>query len=132
MRYLSKHRTLVALLFLFFLIGCREITTIDKAYQRVLIDNFSAPLRTLLSARDGNPNRLIIRVSGTISKPVMLAVDQLGTDQKPVRVRRDTLAAGTYINKGFGDDFYSNDPVELTVTGAPGATGSLTVEWYAN
>lgn len=131
MSYLSKYRTSSVSLLLFFLIGCREITTIDKYYQRVSINNFSGVLRTLLPARNGNPNRLILQVSGTISKPVMLAVDQFGADQKRIRVRRDTLAAGTYTNKGFSDDFYSQDAVELLVTGAPGATGSLTIDWYA-
>lgn len=131
MNYFFQIRTLSALLLLSVSVGCREITTIDKPYQRVIVNNFSAPLRSLLPASDGRPNRLTIQVSGTISKPVMLAVDQFGSDQKRVRVRRDTLATGTYTNKAFGDDFYSNDRVELLVTGSPGATGSLTIEWYA-
>ncbi|MCY7357762.1 MAG: hypothetical protein LH609_09880 [Rudanella sp.] len=132
MKHLFQNRTVTLLLFLSALASCRDITTIDKYYQRVLINNFSAPLRTLLPARNNNPNRLTLRVSGTISKPVMLAVDQFGSDLKRVRVRRDTLAAGTYTNKGFSDDFYSQDAVELLVTGMPGATGSLTIDWYAH
>ena len=127
-----RNLSFTALLSLSALVGCREITTIDKPYQRVLINNFSAPLRTLLPARNNfYPNRLTIQVNGTISKPVMLSVDQFGADQKRIRVRRDTLAAGTYTNKAFSDDFYSQDAVELLVTGAPGATGSLIIEWYA-
>lgn len=124
-------------LVLFALPGCREFTTINRPYQRVLINDFSAPVRTLLppytdypNSLANFPNSLTLRVSGTISRPVTLAVDQLTPGQGRQRVRRDTLAAGTYTNKLFGGDYYSKDDTELTVTGTPGATGSLTIEWY--
>lgn len=120
----------ITLLLLLALIGCRELTTIDRSYQRVLVNDFSAPLRTLLPAYDAQPNYLTIRVSGTINRPVMLAVDQLTSGQGRYRVRRDTLAAGTYTDKYFSGDYYSKDETELVVTGTPGATGSLTIEWY--
>ncbi|AQG78835.1 hypothetical protein [Spirosoma montaniterrae] len=69
-------------------------------------------------------------MSGTISRPVALAVDQLAADQKRYPVRRDTLMAGTYTNKIFSGDYYGKDPTELIVTPTPGTTGSLTIERY--
>lgn len=123
------NRTVNAGLLLFALISCREMTIIDRPYQRVLINNFSAPVRTLLPARDDSPNSITIRVSGTISQPVTIVVNQLTTTGRQF-VRRDSLAAGTYTNTYFGGDYYSKEQTELVVTGAPGATGSLTINWY--
>ena len=119
-----------ALVLLFLLTGCRELTTVDRPYQRVLINDFSAPLRTLLPAIDSNPSSITLRVSGTVSRPIILAVDQLVSGQGRYPIRRDTLAAGTYTNKYFGGDYYSKEDTELMVTGTPGASGSLTIEWY--
>ncbi len=127
---LSRSSVVIPFLLLFALVSCREVTTIDRPYQRVLIDNFSVPLRTLLPAVDYQPNTLTIRISGTISRPVALTVDQLDSGQRRSAVRRDTLAAGTYTDRYFGSDYYSKGEVELVVTGTPGATGSLTIEWY--
>ncbi|WP_461053788.1 hypothetical protein [Spirosoma arcticum] len=124
------NRTVAAGLLLFALIGCREITTIDRPYQRVLINNFSTPIRTLLPARDDYPNSITIRVSGTVSQPVALVVNQLTATTGRQFVRRDTLVAGTYTNAYFGGDYYSKEQTELVVTGAPGATGSLSIDWY--
>ena len=122
------NRTVTAGL-LFALISCREITIIDRTYQRVLISNFSTPVRTLFPARDDSPNSITIRVSGTISQTTTLTVNQL-TATGWQFIRRDTLAAGTYANTYFGGDYYSKEQTELVVTGAPGATGSLSIEWY--
>lgn len=105
-------------------------TTFTRTSQRVLINNFSAPVRTRLLARRDFTASLTVRVSGTISQPVVLAVDQLDTDQKRYLVRRDTLAAGTYADKVFSGDFYGTD-AELLVTGGPGTTGSLIIDWSA-
>lgn len=121
---------IISFLLLLALVGCRELTTVDRPYQRVFIDNFSAPLRTVLPAVDYYPSTLTIRVSGDVSQPVILAVDQLASGQKRYPVRRDTLIAGTYTNQYFGGDHYSKEEVELVVTGTPGTTGSLTIEWY--
>jgi hypothetical protein len=111
--------------------GCREVITTDRSYQRVLINDFSAPIRTILPPYGGSPSSLKLRISGTISQPVMLAVDLLNTSQGRLFVRRDTLTAGTYANKLLSGDFYSSTETELIVTGKPGATGSLTIEWSA-
>ncbi len=128
--HLNHAGAVTTLLLLFALTGCRELTTIDRSYQRVLINDFSAPIRTLLPPLDDYPNSMTLRVSGTISQPVTLSVDQLTSGQGRQRVRRDTLAAGTYTNRYFGGDYYSKEEAELVVTGTPGATGSLTIEWY--
>lgn len=74
---------------------------------------------------------MTIRVSGTISRPVVVAVDLLTSGQGRQPVRRDTLVAGTYADKYVRGDFYSKEATELVVTGAPGTTGSLTIDWYA-
>ncbi len=120
---------LAALPFVVALSGCSEVLVVDRPYQRVLINSFATPLRTLLPGRVTNPSKLTIRVSGTISQPVALAVDYLNPGGAPVR--RDTLAAGTYADKIFRGDFYSKEQVQLLVTGTPGTVGSLTIEWYA-
>ncbi len=72
---------------------------------------------------------MTIRVSGTISQPITLHVDPLASSQGSYPIRRDTLAAGTYTDKSFRGDFYSTIETELVVTGAPGTTGALTIEW---
>lgn len=132
MKLILRGRSIAAVMWLLFAqVGCREFTTVDRPYQRVLINDFSAPLRTLLPARTKYPASLTIRVSGTISQPVTLAVDLLTSGQGRQSVRRDTLLAGTYADKYVGGDFYSKEATELVVTGAPGTTGSLTIEWYA-
>ena len=118
------------LLLLFALTGCREVVTVDRLYQRVLINDFSAPVRTLLPPVGYQPYSITIRVSGTVSQPVLLAVDLLAPGRGRSRVRRDTLAAGTYTGKTFKGDYYSKEETELVVTGSPGASGSLTIEWY--
>lgn len=130
MKQLRLNRIAAVAMFLGALTGCREVTTINRPYQRVFIDDFSAPLRTLLPPHNGFINSLTLRVSGTISKPVILAVNYESTVGGRLSVRRDTLAAGTYTNKFFRGDYYSNEETELTVTGMPGATGSLIIEWY--
>lgn len=127
---MSSRPGTVSLLLLAVMVGCREFSTINRPYQRVLIADFSAPLRTLLPAIGYYPNSLTLRVTGTVSQPVTLAVDQLAADRKRYPVRRDTLAAGTYADKYLGGDHYSKESIELVVTAAPGTTGSLTIEWY--
>lgn len=125
-----NHPVLVIMLLLHgSLIGCREFTTLNRPYQRVIINDFSVPFRTVLPPYDGTPSSLRLRVSGTISQSVILAVDQFDANQKQSPIRRDTLAAGTYTNKSFSGDYYSNRKTELVVTARPGATGSLTIDW---
>ena len=123
-------RICVLALLLLTLTGCREFTTVDRPYQRVLINDFSAPLRTLLPAHDDYPNSIRLRVNGAISRPVVLTVNLLTVNQVRQFARRDTLAAGAYVDKDFGGDFYSKEETELVVTGAPGTTGSLSIDWY--
>lgn len=131
MKQVSYKYTLAVLVaILFVLTSCRDLTVVDRPYQRLLINDFSGPLRTLLPPYDGTPNTLTLRISGTISQPVFFAVDQLAGDQKRSVIRRDTLMAGTYTNKRFSGDYYSNQLTELIITGSAGTTGSLTVEWY--
>lgn len=119
-----------AWLLLFALTACRELTTVDRSYQRVWINDFSVPLRTLLPAFNGSPNSITLRISGTVSQPVTLVINQLTPGQGRQLARRDTLAAGTYTDRYAGGDYYSKEETELVVTGAPGATGSLTIDWY--
>jgi hypothetical protein len=126
-----RYPVVAAALLLYAMTGCREVVTSDRSYQRVLINNFSAPIRTILPPNDGIPSSLKLRISGTISQPVMLAVDLLNMGQGRSAIRRDTLAAGTYANKLLSSDFYSRTKTELIVTGKPGTTGSLTIEWSA-
>ena len=114
---------------LLLLAGCREATISDIPYQRVLINDFSAPSLTKLPRFKGIPSSLRLRVDGSISHQVILSVDQLTNGSSREAVRRDTLAAGTYTNKYFGGDYYSSDELELIITSAPGTTGSLTIEW---
>ena len=110
--------------------GCRELTTVDRSYQRVVVNDFSAPLRTLLPAFNGSPSSITLQISGTVSQPVTLVINQLVPGQGRQLVRRDTLAAGTYTDRYIGGDYYSREETELVVTGAPGATGSLTIDWH--
>ncbi|GAB3910141.1 hypothetical protein GCM10028803_49360 [Larkinella knui] len=131
MKKVSYEYTLVVMVALLFtLTGCRDLTVVDRPYQRLLINDFSGPLRTVLPPYDGTPNTLTLRISGTISQPVFFAVDQVAGDQKRYTVRRDTLLAGTYTNNRFSGDYYSNQLTELVITGTAGTTGNLTVEWY--
>jgi hypothetical protein len=120
---------LFAISLCFGLLSCREVTLLDRAYQRLSIDNFSAPLRSRLPNREKSPNSMTLRASGTISQPVFLAVYYLKAGQPTYPALQDTLAAGTYTGWQVRQDFYSREEVELQVTGAPGATGSLTLEW---
>ena len=130
MNQIRLNRTTVVTLLLSALMGCREVTIVNQSYQRVVINDFSAPLRTLLPSNNGIPNSLILRVSGTISQPVVLVVNNASTVGGKLSVRRDTLAAGSYTNKFFSGDYYSNEETELIVTGMSGTTGSLIIEWY--
>lgn len=110
--------------------GCHDLTIMERPYQRLLISNFSAPLRTSLPPYNGLPTSLTLRISGTISKPVILTVDQLGDSQGRYMIRRDTLIAGTYTDKRLTGDHYSSQSVELTVTGTDSTAGNLIIEWY--
>lgn len=110
--------------------GCRELVTLDRPHQRVFVTDFSAPVRTLLPPIDHYPSSITLRVSGTVSQPVLLAVDVLAPGRGRSLARRDTLAAGTYANKTFRGDYYSKEEVELIITGTPGTSGSLTIDWY--
>lgn len=132
MKLLFPGRAPAITLLLFALVGCREFTTIDRSYQRLLINDFSTPVRSLLPPPGGNPHSIRLRVSGTISQPVTLTVNQITLDRQRSTARRDTLVAGTYADRNFGGDFYGNTETELIVTGAPGTTGSLTVKWAIN
>lgn len=125
----ARALALVTILLFFALTNCREVFNADRPYQRVLVNDFSIPLKTLLPGRTTYPSKLTLRVNGSINKPVALAVNYLDSGRSSVR--RDTLAAGTYTDKTFRDDFYSKDQIELTVIGTPGTTGALTIEWYA-
>lgn len=118
------------LLFLFAVVGCKEVIVLNRTYQRIRITDFSIPVRTVLPPPKAYPNSMTIRVSGTISQPVTMHVDPLKSGQGSYPIRRDTLAAGTYTDKSFRSDFYSTSQTELVVTGAPGTTGSLTIEWF--
>ena len=132
MKHVHQSRiSVVAVLLLSTLIGgCRELTIVERSYQRVLINDFSAPLRTLLPALNGSPSSITLRISGTVSQPVALVVNQLVPGQGRFPARRDTLAAGTYTDRYVGGDYYFKEETELVVTCAPGATGSLTIDWY--
>ncbi|GAB3281390.1 hypothetical protein GCM10027347_57010 [Larkinella harenae] len=110
--------------------GCRDLTLIDRSYQRVIVQDFSAPLRTLLPPYEGTPYSLTLRISGTINGPVWLAVDQLEGNQGRYAIRRDTLKAGTYTGTSLTGDYYSNQATELLITGEAGTTGNLLIEWY--
>ncbi|WP_157816000.1 hypothetical protein [Spirosoma pollinicola] len=127
-RTLSKNALIALLLFL--LIGCHDVTLLDRTYQQIRITDFSVPVRTVLPAPRDNPSSMTIRVSGTISHPVSLKVDPLGSSQGLYPIRRDSLAAGSYTNESFRGDFYSTEATELVVTGTPGTTGFLTIEWF--
>lgn len=111
------------------LTGCREVTLLDSTYQRLFIDNFSAPIHSRLSAREKYPSSMTLRVSGTISQPVFITVYYLEAGQLKYPALQDTLAAGDYTDRQMRRDFYSREEVELQVTGAPRATGSLSMEW---
>ena len=121
---------LCAISLCFGLISCREVTLLDRSYQRLSIDNFSAPLRSRLPNREKFPSSLTLRASGTISQPVFVAVYYLEAGQPTYPALQDTLAAGTYTDWQMRQDFYSQEEIELQVTAAPGTTGSLTLEWY--
>lgn len=112
-------------LFILALFSCRDLTLVERSYQRVLITDFSAPLRTSLPPYEGIPTSLTLRISGTISKPVILTVEQLGGSQGRYRIRRDTLLAGDYADKEFRGDHYGNEPLELLVTSADSTIGNL-------
>lgn len=112
------------------LAGCREVTLLDRSYQRLYIDNFSTPLYAHLPARQKYPNSMTLRISGTVNRPVTLAVYYLESGKPTFSALRDSLTAGTYTNRQLSQDFYSREEVELQVTGAPGTTGSLNIEWY--
>ncbi|KAA9347789.1 hypothetical protein [Larkinella humicola] len=129
-KYGSFGFAMSALVFLVALPGCRDVSLVDRPYQRLMIQDFSEPLRTVLPPYDGVPNSLTLRISGTISKPVLIAVDQFGGSQGRQAVRRDTLMAGTHTDTLLRGDYYSNQSTELTVTGATGTVGNLTIEWY--
>lgn len=122
--------TVIYLLVLFSLTGCRDLTVVERSYQRLLISDFSAPLRTSLPPYEGTPTSLTLLINGTISKPVIITVDQLGGSQGRYAIRRDTLMAGTYTDQRFRGDHYSNQAIEMIVTGADSAVGNLTIEWY--
>lgn len=120
---------LYAISLCFGLINCREVILLDRSYQRLSIDNFSAPLRSRLPNREKFPSSLTLRVNGTISQPVFVAVYYLQAGQPTYPAWQDTLAAGTFTDWQMRQDFYSREEVELQVTGAPATTGSLTLEW---
>lgn len=122
--------TAIYLLIISALFGCRDLTVLKRPYQRVLITDFSAPVRTSLPPYDGIPSSLTLRISGTISKPVILTVEQLEGSQGRYMIRRDTLMAGTYTDKEFRGDHYSSQPLELLVAGADSTVGNLTIDWY--
>lgn len=124
------HPTAVYLLVTFALTSCRDLTVVQRPYQRLLIDDFSAPIRTALPPYDHYPTSLTLLISGTITKSVILTVDQLESDKGRYTIRRDTLMAGTYANKRLNGDHYSKQAVELTITGADSTVGNLTIEWY--
>ncbi|SOD82795.1 hypothetical protein [Spirosoma fluviale] len=133
MKQIFQKYTLRAILFLLppMLMCCREVTVLNRTSQRIHITDFSVPVRTVLPAPEPYPNSMTIRVSGTISQPVTMHVDPLTPSQGgSYPIRRDTLAAGTYMDKSFQGDFYSTYQTELVVTGAPGTTGALTIEWF--
>lgn len=111
------------------LVGCKDLTLTDQSYQRVHIDNFSAPVRSLMPGRQSYPNAIRLRVNGTIDRPVVLSIYQL-SGQVRYPVLQDSLPAGTYVNRSLRQDFYSRDQVELLVSGSSITTGSLTIEWY--
>lgn len=112
------------------LAGCREVTLLDRSYQRLYIDNFSTPLQSRLPARQKYPNSMTLWVTGTVDRAVTLSVYYLEAGKPTYPVLRDSLNAGTYVDHQLSQDFYSRDEVELQVTGAPGTTGSLNIEWY--
>ncbi|GAB3755912.1 hypothetical protein [Spirosoma pomorum] len=114
----------------FGLISCKEVALLDRTYQRLSIDNFSAPLRSRLPNRENFPSSITLRASGTISKPVFVTVFYVQAGRPTYPALQDTLAAGTYTDWQIRQDFYSREEIELQVTGAPGTTGSLTLEWY--
>ena len=122
--------TAVYLMVIFALTGCSDLTLVERPYQRLLIDDFSAPIHTALPPYDHYPNSLTLLINVTITKSIILTVDQLGGDKEPYTIRRDTLMAGTYANKRITGDHYSRQAVELTVKGDDSAEGSLTIEWY--
>lgn len=111
------------------LVGCRDLTLTDQSYQRVHIDNFSAPIRSLMPGRQNYPNAMTLQINGTINQPVVLSVYQL-SGQTRYPVLQDSLPAGTYTNRILKQDFYSRDQVELQVSGSSTTTGSLIIEWY--
>jgi hypothetical protein len=114
----------------FGLISCREVTLLERSYQRLTINNFSTPLRSRLPNREKYPSSLTLRASGTISQPVFLSVYYLDAGKPTYPALQDTLAASTYTDWQIRQDFYSREEIELQVTGAPGTTGSLALEWY--
>ncbi|MBD2703905.1 hypothetical protein IC229_24890 [Spirosoma sp. BT702] len=114
----------------FWLVSCREVTLLDRSYQRLYIDNFTTPVRSRLAAREKYPSNMTLRITGTINRPVALSVYYLEAGQPRYPALQDTLAAGTYTDRQLSQDFYSREEVELQVTGFPGTTGSLTMEWY--
>jgi len=123
------YRFIVSVALLFALGGCREVVIGNRSQQHVTISNFSAPAQTRLPYRTDYPSFLKLRVSGTVDKPVFLAVDQV--DGKMLyRALRDTLQAGTYNDWTAKQDYYGLGEAQLTVTGTPGTTGKLTVTWY--
>lgn len=125
-----KHSALSFVLLWLLLTGCREVDLSDVVKQRVLINDFSQPIRTSLAEADHYPVYLTYRVNGTISRPVKLTVYRLSGPQKGGQVAPATdLSAGTYNNRKFQQDFYESAPVELVITAEPGTTGSLDIEW---
>jgi len=123
------YQLVVSVALLFALSGCREVVIGNRSQQHVTISNFSAPAQTRLPYRTDYPSFLKLRVSGTVDKPVFLAVDQV--DGKMLyRALRDTLQAGTYNDWTAKQDYYGRGEAQLTVTGTPGTTGKLTVTWY--
>lgn len=121
---------LFGLLLLIFLTGCEQIALTDRPYQTVAITDFSRPTRAYLSSVDKNVISLSIYVSGSISKPVALKIIQRSATMAEQEAKSIRLEPGTYKRRNFTGDFYASDALEMLVTGQPGTTGSLTIEWY--
>jgi hypothetical protein len=132
----SAYKLLLALTVSQLMAGCREIDVARTTYQQIAIYDFSE-LRafTFDATNDSFISSYKLTVNGDISHDVVLTINRLDQNKNWVPVQSIEpirLRAGTYTNKGFEGDYYSNDLLQLVVTSSAATTGNLAIEWGVN